>query len=132
MAAKIAAGPRPGQPQGRAGNSSNCHNCGQPGHYKANCLQLQQPTWAAGVCIEAKASNEEVQEASPEEDSDMIDWDQPQGEGDEPEYKEHLTDIPREWDEEGADIQEWDEDYDTETQTEYCSGMILAFGEYHN
>jgi hypothetical protein len=115
-----------------AGNSSNCHNCGQPGHYKANCLQLQQPKRAAGVWIEAKASSEEVQETSPEENFDMIDWDQPQGEGDEPKYEEYPMDIPWEWDGEEANIQEWDNEYDDETQTEYRENMILIGDEYHN
>jgi hypothetical protein len=36
----------------------------------------------------------------------MVDHNQPQGEGDEPEYEEYLTDIPCEWDSEKADAQE--------------------------
>jgi hypothetical protein len=67
---------------------------------------LQQPKQAAGVRIEAEASSKEVQGTSPEEDFNVIDWDQPQGEGEEPEYKEYLMDIPREWDREEADVQE--------------------------
>jgi hypothetical protein len=93
---------------------------------------LQKPKWAAGVCIEAKASSEEVQGTSPEEDFDMIDQDQPQGEGDKPEYKEYPTDIPQEWDGEEANVQEWNDNYDNETQTEYHANMILIFDEYHN
>jgi hypothetical protein len=92
---------------------------------------LQQPQQAAGVHIEAEASSEEVQGTSPDEDFDVIDRDQPQGEGEEPEYEEYATDIPREWDGEEADIQEWDDKYDNETQTEYRANMILVGDEYH-
>jgi hypothetical protein len=66
----------------------------------ANCTQLQQPKQAAGIHVEAEASNEEVQDASPEEEFDVIDQDQPQGEDDKPEYEEYPMDIPQEWDEE--------------------------------
>jgi hypothetical protein len=33
-------------------------------------------------------------------------------------------DIPCEWDGDEADIQEWDDDYDNKTQTEYHINMI--------
>jgi hypothetical protein len=102
-----------------AGNNTNCHNYGRLGHYKVNCPQLQQPKQATGVCIEAEASSKEVQGTSPEEDVNVIDWDQPQGESDDPKYEEYATDIPRQWDGEEANVQEWDDEYDEETQTEY-------------
>jgi hypothetical protein len=57
---------------------------------------LQQPRWAAGICIEANASSDKAQEASPEKDVDMVNHNQPQGEGDEPDYEEYLLDIPHE------------------------------------
>jgi hypothetical protein len=41
-------------------------------------------------------------------------------------------DIPREWDGEEADVQEWDDEYDDKTQTEYHTNMILIGDEYHN
>jgi hypothetical protein len=107
------------------------HNSGWPGHFKANCPQAQLPRCAAGVRLEANASNGEVEETSPEEDFDVVDHDQPQGEGNDMEYKEYPSDIPCEWENEEADTQEWDEAYDDETQTEYRVNMILVTDEYH-
>jgi hypothetical protein len=54
-----------------------------------------------------------------------------QGEGDKPNYKEYLMDIPHEWDIEEADVPEWDNDFDNDTQTEYQVNMILIGNEYH-
>jgi hypothetical protein len=61
----------------------------------------------------------------------VVDHDQPQGEGNDLEYEEYPTDIPRDWENEEVDIQEWDEAYDNETQTEYRVNMILIGDEYH-
>jgi hypothetical protein len=83
------------------------------------------------VRVEAEASTAEVQESPPEEEYDVIDVDQPQGEG-EPEYEEYPTDMPREWDSEEDVVQQWDDDYDNETQTEYRASMILVDDEYEN
>jgi hypothetical protein len=85
-----------------------------------------------GVHIEANASGREVEDTSPEEDFDMIDQDQPQGEGDKPEYEEYPMDIPCRWDNEDAEAQERDEAYDNGTQTKYCANMILIGDEYYN
>jgi hypothetical protein len=72
-----------------------------------------------------------VEESSPEEDFDVVDHDQPQGEGNDMEYEEYPLDIPREWENEEADAQEWDEAYDNKTQTEYCINMILVGDKYY-
>jgi hypothetical protein len=108
-----------------------CHNCRWPGHFKANYPQAQLPRQVAGVQLEVNTSNGEVEDASPKEDFDVVDHDQPQGEGNDGEYEEYLMDIPREWENEEADTQEWDKVYDNETQTEYCVNMILIGDEYH-
>jgi hypothetical protein len=88
----------------------------------------------AGVHTEANAysGGVEVQDTSPKEEFDMIDQDQPQGEGDEPKYKEYPMDIHHEWDIKEADAQEWDKAYDNETQTKYHVSMILIGNEYYN
>jgi hypothetical protein len=62
----------------------------------------------------------------------VIDWDQPQGEGNKPKYEKYPMDIPQEWDGEEANIQEWDDKYNDEIQTEYCINMILISDEYHS
>jgi hypothetical protein len=47
-----------------------------------------------GVHAGAKAPSDKAQGASPEEDVKVVDHNQPQGEGNKPNYKEYLTDIP--------------------------------------
>jgi hypothetical protein len=71
----------------------------------AGTLQGQLPTWVAGVQLEANTSNGEVEDASPKEDFDVVNHDQPQGEG--------------------------NEAYDNKTQTKYHVNMILVGDEYH-
>jgi hypothetical protein len=80
--------------------------------------------------LEAEASGKEAPEDSLEEEAKVADRDQPQGEGGEPAYEEYPTDIPHKWDAEEADIPEWDEEFDHDTQTEYRANMILVGDEY--
>jgi hypothetical protein len=82
------------------------------------------------VCIEANTSSGEVQDTSPKEDFDMIDQDQPQGEGGEPEYEEYLMDIPHELDSKDADAQQWDEAYNNKTQTKYYNRKCMLMAKH--
>jgi hypothetical protein len=43
--------------------------------------------------LEASTSNGEVEDASPKEDFNVVDHDQPQGEGNDGEYEEYPMDI---------------------------------------
>jgi hypothetical protein len=92
---------------------------------------MQPQRQAAGVWAEAKASVEKGQGASPEEVVEVVDRDQPQGEGDEPRYQEYPSDIPHGWDTEEADVPAWDDNFNNDTHTEYRVNMILVGNEYH-
>jgi hypothetical protein len=93
--------------------------------------QVQLPRQAAGVHIEANTSSEEVEDTSLKEEFDVVDHDQPQGEGDEPKYEEYPMEILCKWNSEEMDAQEWEEAYDNETQTKYCVNMILVSNKYY-
>jgi hypothetical protein len=77
------------------------------------------------------ASGDKTQGVLPEEEAKVVNWDRPQGEGEEPRYQEYLSDIPHEWDTEEAGIPEWDDDFDNDTRMEYRTNMILISNEYH-
>jgi hypothetical protein len=85
-----------------------------------------------GVHAEAKVSGDKAQGVSPEEEVEVVNWDQPQGEGEEPRYQEYPSDIPHEWDMEEAGIPEWDDDFDNDTRMEYHKRRCVFMAKHAN
>ena len=118
---------RPGPTPGTKGSNYSCHLCGQLGHYKAECPRLRQPKWVAATRLEEDPSNEHVTFTGDITQYEEVNDDRPQDdmEPDGPINSEYPSDMPCEGQPDDI-IPLWDDDIDCETQTEYCTNMVLT------
>ena len=103
-------------------STSGCHHCGRPGHFKANCPQLQHQRRVAVARVDEEPEEGE-HDAPPDEEA----LDQPlqDEESADPSYEEYPTDMPVEWHSED-NSPDWGEGEEHDTQHEYRANMMLV------